>query len=105
MLPAAIKHAQGLRVKYQTSLPDFTEICNFSADFQEVLNIKFLYLNINEIRPMEAALIRTDMTTVTGALGTTPKRLKTTEVIKLHYVPVPGLINYLTILNENITDR
>ena len=32
-------------------------------------------------------------------------RLKTTEVIKLHYVPEPGLINYVTFLHENITDR
>ena len=58
---------------------------------------------------MEAALIctirRTDMTKVTGALGAMRKRLKTTEVIKLHYVPEPGLINYLTFLHENITDR
>jgi len=58
---------------------------------------------------MEAAMIcadrQTDMTKVTGALGAMRKRLKTTEVIKLHYVPKPGLINYLTFLNENITDR
>jgi len=34
MLPAVIKHDQGLRVKCQiSSLPDRTEICDFSADF------------------------------------------------------------------------
>jgi len=58
---------------------------------------------------METALICadrwTDMTNVTGALGAMLKRLKTTEVIKLHYVPEPGLINYLTFLHENITGR
>jgi hypothetical protein len=57
---------------------------------------------------MEATLIcadrRTDMTKVTGVLDAMRKRLKTTEVIKLHYVPGPGLINYLTFLHENITD-
>jgi len=106
MLPAAIKHAQGIRVRCQiSSWPDFTEICNFFGRFSQ----KFSISNLNEIRPIEAALIRadrrTDMTKVTGALGARRKRLKTTEVIKLHYVSEPGLINYLTFLHENITDR